>query len=73
MKTGSWFISSLCDVLQASAEDTDLMDMLTEVSQKVSEIVARKDGKPIKQCSETSTTLRKKLYFEPSSPFNHEE
>ena len=45
------------------------MDMLTEVNQKVSDIVARKERKPVKQCSETSTTLRKKLYFNPSKPY----
>ena len=73
-KTGSWFISSLCDVLQEQASGTDLMVMLTEVSQRVSSMATRKASleeaeEAVKQCLEKSTTLTKKLYFNPSKTF----
>ena len=76
IRKGSWFISSLCEALQEQAGKTDLMDMPRKVSQIVSSMPARKSSveeaeAAVKQCLETSTTFTKKLYFNPSRPFDN--
>ena len=65
-ETGSWFISTLCQVLQETAKDTDLVQMLIEVNERVSEKVDQKNHAPV----ETPSTLSKKLYFNQPEPFN---
>ena len=61
---GSWFIQTLCKVLQEEALVNDLMSMLTMVTDKVAGETAYTINR-IKCAPETTNNLRMKLYFLP--------
>nr|ABY87390.3 caspase [Haliotis diversicolor]AEJ83921.1 cysteine aspartic acid-specific protease [Haliotis diversicolor] len=62
-ETGSWFIQSLVQALQASTK-SDLDSIMTTVRGKVNNRECETvDGKFLRQTAEVRTTLLKKLYF----------
>jgi len=61
--TGSWFIYTLVSVFKDNADKEHLLDMLTEVNRKMTDLELG-SGR-YKQQPEPVTGLRKKLYFNP--------
>ncbi|XP_065902727.1 caspase-7-like isoform X2 [Dysidea avara] len=61
--TGSWFIYTLVGVFKDNAHKEHLLDMLTEVNRRMTELRLGSGG--YKQQPEPVTGLRKKLYFNP--------
>ncbi|XP_065917741.1 uncharacterized protein [Dysidea avara] len=57
---GSWYISSLCEVLVDNASQQDLLSMLTMVTNKVSEAYTNEGDK---QCPVPVSRLRKQVWF----------
>ncbi|XP_078487621.1 caspase-2-like [Ciona intestinalis] len=62
--TGSWFINAIAKVFSKKAKTEHVVDMLTEVGNKVSQM--EDDGD--RQMSEFVSSLRKKLYLFPGFP-----
>ncbi|XP_046558564.1 caspase-8-like isoform X2 [Haliotis rubra] len=63
-ETGSWFIQSLVQALEASTKRDDLDSIMTTVRRKVDDHQCEtSDGKFLRQTAEVRSTLRKKLYF----------
>lgn len=61
--SGSWFISTLVTVFKDNAHKEHLLDMLTEVNRRITQLQLGSGG--YKQQPEPVTGLRKKLYFNP--------
>ena len=59
---GSYFVSTLVDVLRRKAKDEPLHDMITEVIEQVSSLSISKGEKQVPQFK---SSLRLKLYFNP--------
>nr|ABW34712.1 caspase-8 [Paracentrotus lividus] len=57
---GTWYISSLCNVINAYYKKVDLLTMLTMVNNLLSQAADREKGK---QIGNPSHTLRKQIYF----------
>ncbi|XP_065918399.1 caspase-8-like [Dysidea avara] len=57
---GSWYISSLCEVLVDNASQQDFLSMLTMVTNKVSEAYTNEGDK---QCPVPVSRLRKQVWF----------
>lgn len=57
---GTWYVSSLCQVLVDNAAQQDLLSMLTMVTNKVSEAFTNQG---YKQCPAPVTLLRKQVWF----------
>ena len=57
---GSWYISSLCQVLQENAHKLDLLSMLTIVNEKVCKAYT---SQGYKQCPAPVSLLRKQVWF----------
>lgn len=61
---GSWFVSTLVDVIMEMASKEHLIDMLTEVNRRVTEEFKSTQGGN-KQVADSVSRLRKRLYFNP--------
>ena len=59
-KHGSWYISSLCQVLQENAHKLDLLSMLTIVNKEVCKAYTSQGDK---QCPAPVSLLRKQVWF----------
>jgi len=59
-KHGSWYISSLCQVLQDNAHQLDLFNMLTIVTKEVCQAYT---SQGYKQCPAPVSLLRKQVWF----------
>jgi len=70
---GSWFIQTLCGVLQNNAHRRSLLEMLVTVNNEVAKKTdITPEGRDAKQMSDIrGFTLRKKLYFYPPKKFTH--
>ena len=65
---GSWFIQSICEIFAKYAKEMDILEMLTLVNKRVSEVYeSSRDS--YKQIPECATRLRRKFYFFPGLSF----
>ncbi len=69
---GSWFIQSLCDVLEETGDSIDILSNLTTVCHKVateyeSDIPETEEIDHKKQIPCITSSLTKKMYFKKSS------
>ncbi|XP_044753113.1 caspase-8 [Coccinella septempunctata] len=62
-KKGSWFIQALCDQIEKYADKKHFLDICTLVTDTVSTLKWKKDGKYYSMLSYTKTTLKKELYI----------
>ncbi|XP_076131953.1 caspase-6-like [Alosa pseudoharengus] len=66
IKTGSWFIQSVCRQLrEGCSKNVDILTILTQVNMEVSQKEGRLGRSTLKQTPEQRHTLRKKLYLRP--------
>ena len=64
---GSWYLQTLCDVIEDRHEIEHVLDLVTEVNNRINDkaqaaIAAGGSGRQV-QCSPSKSTLRKKFYF----------
>ncbi|XP_028044516.1 caspase-1 isoform X2 [Monomorium pharaonis] len=76
-KKGTWYIQSLCDILDVHAKDHDLMTMLTMTAQKTAtEFVTFHSNNDLhnkKQMPSVTTMLLRSVYFPPKLMNNSEK
>lgn len=60
---GSWFIQCLCDIFREQAADTDIRDMLDEVSERLT--TYESEAGTVQSCTLENRHFVKKLYFNP--------
>ncbi|XP_019626604.1 PREDICTED: malignant fibrous histiocytoma-amplified sequence 1 homolog [Branchiostoma belcheri] len=65
--TGTWLVEALADVITEHADTEELQDMLRMVNAKVADFKTETHEHEYKQQPEITHTLRKRLYFFPSS------
>ncbi|KAI8482183.1 hypothetical protein Bbelb_400710 [Branchiostoma belcheri] len=66
-ETGTWLVEALADVITEHADMKELHDMLMMVNAKVADFKTQTQEHKYKQQPEVTHTLRKRLYFFPSS------
>ena len=61
---GSWFISTVCEMLQRHARENDLQSILTDVTDEMAQKTEYIQGR-YKCTSDVRQNLRRKLFFQP--------
>ena len=61
---GSWFISTVCDMLQSDAHRNDLQSILTDVTDEIAQKTEYIHGR-YKCTPDVHQNLRRKLFFKP--------